>query len=45
VRHSGIERHECLGLLSSFVFAAADNAWSFEVKLGQIGTGFPIVWI
>src|SRR5258708_21135149 len=43
VRHGGIQRREEFNLGERFVFAAADHAGSFEIKLSEIGAGLPTV--
>src|SRR5437588_2669954 len=43
VRHGWIQRSEEFNLGERFIFAAADNAGRFQIKLSKVGAGFPTV--
>src|SRR5208337_3043998 len=45
MRHSGIEWRDGIGLGTSLVLAAADNARSFEIELGEVGASSPVLGI
>jgi len=43
VSHAWIQRSDERSLGPRFVFAAPDNTGSFQIKLREIGAGFPVV--
>ena len=45
VRHRRIERQQRVRLRAGFVFASADDGRGLEIKLSQIGAGFPVLRI